>query len=67
MHFMVFTETFDADVMCRFLNRLVGHFGHNVHLVVDRHSAHRSRKVRACSPTTPTGSRCTFCRRTRRS
>lgn len=32
VHFMVFTETFDADVMCRFL---------------DRHFAHRSRKVRA--------------------
>ncbi len=26
MHFMVFTETFDADVMCRFLDRLAGHF-----------------------------------------
>ncbi|MEU2113908.1 IS630 family transposase [Streptomyces sp. NPDC019507] len=47
MHFMVFTETFDADVMCRFLDRLVGHFDHKVHLVVDGHSAHRSRKVRA--------------------
>ncbi|MDO0935040.1 IS630 family transposase [Streptomyces sp. DG2A-72] len=32
MHFMVFTETFDADVMCRFLDRL---------------AAHRSCKVRA--------------------
>jgi transposase len=47
MHFMVFTETFDADVMCRFLDRLAGHFDHKVHLVVDGHSAHRSRKVRA--------------------
>jgi transposase len=46
MHFMVFTETFDADVMCRFLDRLAGHFDHKVHLVVDGHSAHRSRKVR---------------------
>ncbi|WP_432147507.1 hypothetical protein [Streptomyces sp. bgisy029] len=26
MHFMVFTETFDAQVMCRFLVRLAGHF-----------------------------------------
>ncbi|MGA5508969.1 hypothetical protein [Streptomyces umbrinus] len=33
--FMVFTETFDADVMCRFLDRLAGHFGRKVHLVVD--------------------------------
>ena len=47
MHFMVFTETFDADVMCRFLDRLAGHFDRKVHLVLDRHSAHRSRKVRA--------------------
>lgn len=47
MHFMVFTGTFDADVMCRFLDRLTGHFTHKVHLVLDGHSAHRSRKVRA--------------------
>ncbi|WP_443046635.1 IS630 family transposase [Streptomyces sp. DSM 40750] len=47
MHFMVFTETFDADVMCRFLERLAGHFDRKVHLVLDGHSAHRSRKVRA--------------------
>lgn len=46
-HFMVFTETFDADVMCRFLDRLAGPFDHKVHLVLDGHSAHRSRKVRA--------------------
>ncbi|WP_406386522.1 winged helix-turn-helix domain-containing protein [Streptomyces sp. NBC_00211] len=30
MHFMVFTETFDVTVMCRFLERLVGHFDHKV-------------------------------------
>ncbi|MGW4895711.1 IS630 family transposase [Kitasatospora sp. NPDC004240] len=47
MHFMVFTGTFDATVMCRFLDRLAGHFDRKVHLVVDRHSAHRSKKVRA--------------------
>lgn len=47
MHFMVFTESFDATVMCRFLARLVGHFDRKVHLVVDRHSAHRSKAVRA--------------------
>ncbi|MEU2874703.1 IS630 family transposase, partial [Streptomyces olivoreticuli] len=46
MHFMVFTEAFDAPVMCRFLDRLVRHFGHKIHLVVDGHSAHRSKKVR---------------------
>ncbi|WP_406134452.1 IS630 family transposase [Streptomyces zaomyceticus] len=47
MHFMVFTDTFDAQVMCRFLARLVGHFDRKVHLIVDRHSAHRSKAVRA--------------------
>ncbi|MFI9041494.1 IS630 family transposase [Streptomyces sp. NPDC053726] len=46
MHFMVFPKTFDATVMCRFLDRLVGHFGHKIHLVVDGHSAHRSKTVR---------------------
>ncbi|WP_329460877.1 IS630 family transposase [Streptomyces sp. NBC_01431] len=46
MHFMVFTETFDAAVICRFLERLVGHFNHKIHLVVDGHSAHRSKTVR---------------------
>ncbi|XUZ25114.1 transposase [Streptomyces sp. RMIT01] len=47
MHFMVFTESFDAKVMCRFLDRLVGHFDHKAHLIVDRHSARRSKTVRA--------------------
>ncbi|MGP2440363.1 IS630 family transposase [Streptomyces sp. JW3] len=40
MHFMVFTESFTAEVMCRFLDRLAGHFGHKVHLVVDWLAAH---------------------------
>ncbi|WP_350206468.1 transposase [Streptomyces sp. 2P-4] len=47
MHFMVFAESFDAKVMCRFLDRLVGHLDRKVHLVVDRHPAHRSKAVRA--------------------
>lgn len=46
IHFMVFTGSFDAAVMCRFLTRLIGHFDRKVHLIVDRHSAHRSRTVR---------------------
>ncbi|MFF3535837.1 IS630 family transposase [Streptomyces sp. NPDC002466] len=46
MHFMVFTESFDAKAMCRFLDRLAGHFDHKVHLIVDRHPAHRSKTVR---------------------
>ncbi|QNA71827.1 IS630 family transposase [Streptomyces sp. So13.3] len=47
MPFMVFTESFDAKVMCRFLTRVVGHFDPKVHLVVNRHSAHRSKAIRA--------------------
>ncbi|WP_406410411.1 transposase [Streptomyces sp. NBC_01614] len=33
MHFTVFTGSFDADVMCRFLDRPAGHFDRKVHLV----------------------------------
>ncbi|MCX5433659.1 IS630 family transposase [Streptomyces sp. NBC_00257] len=47
MHFMVFTQSFDAKIMCHFLDRLVGHFDRKIHLIVDRHSAHRSKTVRA--------------------
>ncbi|WP_324197184.1 IS630 family transposase [Streptomyces sp. NRRL B-1677] len=47
MHFMVFTETFDATVMCGFLGQLARHFGHKIHLVADGHPAYRSKKVRA--------------------
>ncbi|MFE0136744.1 IS630 family transposase [Streptomyces sp. NPDC059037] len=46
MHFMAFTETFAAEVMCRFRDRLSGHFDRTVHLVLDGHSAHRSCRVR---------------------
>lgn len=34
MHFMVFTESFTAEVMCRRLDRLAGHFDLKAHLVV---------------------------------
>lgn len=47
MHFMVFAETFDAQVVCRFPARLVGHYDRKVNLIADRHSAHRSKTVRA--------------------
>jgi transposase len=47
MHFMVFAGVFDAKVMCRFLDRLTWHFDREVHLIVGRHSAHRSKAVRA--------------------
>lgn len=43
IHAAVFIESFTAEVMCRFPDRLAGH---KVHLVVGGHSAHRSRKVR---------------------
>ncbi|MFF9753777.1 transposase [Streptomyces sp. NPDC014344] len=43
---MAFTESFTAEVTCRFLDRLAGHVDHKIHLVADGHSAHRSKKVR---------------------
>ncbi|MGW1156560.1 IS630 family transposase [Streptomyces rubiginosohelvolus] len=46
MHFVVFAESFTTEVMCRFLDRLAGHFETKVHLVVDGHSVHRSKRVR---------------------
>jgi hypothetical protein len=61
MHFMVFT----AEVMCRFLERLDGHFDRKVHLVVDGHFAHRSRKAGDWLTAHPTTSSCTSCPRTR--
>jgi hypothetical protein len=39
MHFMVFTESFTAEVMCRFLDRLAGHFDPKAYLVLHGHSA----------------------------
>jgi hypothetical protein len=68
MHFMVFTETFDADdVMCRFLDRLASHFDRKVHLVVDGPPPTTPARSAPGSPITPTLSSCTSCRRTRRS
>ncbi|MFC5912370.1 transposase [Streptomyces pulveraceus] len=43
MRFTVFVEPFDAKIMHRFLDRLVGHFDRKAHLVADRHSAHCSK------------------------
>lgn len=44
--FMVFTESFTAPVMIRFLERLIRHAGHKVFLIVDGHPVHKSAKVR---------------------
>lgn len=46
MYFMVFTESFDSAMMCRFLDQLVGHFDRKIQLGVDGHSAHRSKKMK---------------------
>ncbi len=64
MRFMVFTESFTAETMCRFLDRLAGHFDHKVHLMVDGHSAHRSRKVRDWLAAHPDDVGLHSCRRT---
>jgi len=44
--FMVFTESFTAPVMIRFLERLVRHAGRKVFLIVDGHPVHKSVRVR---------------------
>lgn len=44
--FMVFTESFTAEVCIRFLKRLVRHAGRKVFLIVDGHPVHKSAKVR---------------------
>jgi GrpB-like predicted nucleotidyltransferase (UPF0157 family) len=53
MRFVIFTEAFTAEVMCRFLDRLASHFDRKVHLLIDGHSAHRSKKVRDWLATHP--------------
>lgn len=63
-HFTVFTESFDAKVMCRFLARIIGHFDRKVHLIVDRHSAHRSKTVQAWLADYKDEIECTSCLRT---
>jgi transposase len=47
MHFMVFAQSFDAKTMCRFPARITGHFDRKIHLIADRHPAHRSKAIRA--------------------
>ena len=46
LSFMVFKERFTAAVCIRFLRRLVRHAGRKVFLILDRHAAHRSAKVK---------------------
>jgi transposase len=43
--FMVFKQRFTAQVLLKFLRRLVRHVGRKVFLVVDRHPVHKSKKV----------------------
>jgi transposase len=45
--FMVFTESFTAPVMVRFLKRLTRHAGRRVFLIVDGHPVHRSARVKS--------------------
>ena len=46
LHFTVLRDKFNAEVFIAFLDRLLGQFEEKIHLVVDRHSAHRAKKVR---------------------
>ena len=47
LYFTVFEGSFTAPVFLAFLGRLIKHFNTKVHLVVDQHSVHRSKAVRA--------------------
>ena len=47
LYFTVFEGSFTARVFIGFLDRLIKHFSAKVHLVVDQHSVHRSKAVRA--------------------
>ena len=46
-YFTVVEHPFTARVFLGFLDRLIKHFTTKVHLVVDQHSVHRSKAVRA--------------------
>lgn len=65
MHFMSFTESFTAEVMCRFLDRLAGHFESKVHLVVDGIPPTAHGKSAPALPPIPTLRSCTSSPRNR--
>jgi len=46
LRFMATENTLTAEVFCEFLGRLIDNAAHPVYLIVDRHSVHRSKKVR---------------------
>ena len=46
LRFMIFRGKFNADVFLTFLRRLIKSAGQMVFLIVDRHSVHRSKKVK---------------------
>lgn len=46
LKFMATEDTLTAEVFCEFLRRLIDNVAHPVYLIVDRHSVHRSKKVR---------------------
>jgi transposase len=46
LSFMIFEENFDENIFLRFLKKLVQQSNKKVFLIVDRHQAHRSKKVK---------------------
>jgi len=46
LRFMAIEENLSAEIFCEFLRRLIENMTHPVYLIVDRHSVHRSKKVR---------------------
>lgn len=47
LHFTLMRGRFNTGVFLAFLDRLLGQFDRKIHLVVDRHSVHRAKRVRA--------------------
>ena len=45
LNFMVFQENFNEDIFLKFLKRLARQANRKIFLIVDRHRAHKSRKV----------------------
>ena len=46
LYFTIFPGRFDAKTCIAFFAKLIGHFDQKIHLVLDRHSVHRSKAVR---------------------
>jgi len=47
LRFMIYQKRFTVEVFLTFLRRLIGTVGHKIYLIVDNHSVHRAKKIKA--------------------